>query len=538
MSRAETRSLVRERLMAWWRQFRGPSTWLIPATMGFILALGFWLRARGYLYDVPDMWLDECSWAIMLNERPLVKLLIRPPGFIVLSRVFVLLFGPTEASLRAIPWLSAMAALAMAPFLARRLFSTAAPRLLFVAIIALHPAATDFAKEFKPYSTGLTLHMAIILLTLRYLETMRGKDLAWLLALAVVSPLLSQDLVFAFPGVFAIAGWRAFKHDRRHFLAVALAALVIVASLLAQYMLIWRHLPRDEADYWGKKYQVFYTRSQGDSYLSWLFEKYREVAAFPGLHSRYWKGALIPRDEHTNVRVMASVVWIFLHVAGVIALLWRRRFHHAVLAISPILVVIVFNRFGYWPFGAFRTSLFVLVHVGIIAAAALDFEGSRKRPVAAVLPAALLLVIPLLFFEDRWPPIKRTLTRPSSFRQVLEWLAKRPPPASPANRQILLLGRGYCDPWKYYLKYHPETRYMRSRLEQTYDVRCLRKRDPVLEHLRAAVSSSTDTTWLLRGRLSPLDPQPDLRTVTTLKFRTEVMVGYVRAHSTHESTAW
>ena len=75
------------------------------------------------------------------------------------------------------PWLASVGALGMAPFLARRFFRAHAARLLFVAVIALHPCATDLAKEFKPYSVSMALHMGLMLLTLRYLESKKASDL-------------------------------------------------------------------------------------------------------------------------------------------------------------------------------------------------------------------------------------------------------------------------------------------------------------------------------------------------------------------------
>jgi hypothetical protein len=45
-----------------------------------------------------------------------------------------------------------LSALFLAVPLARRLFESTAARLLFITILALHPKAIDFAKEFKPYS--------------------------------------------------------------------------------------------------------------------------------------------------------------------------------------------------------------------------------------------------------------------------------------------------------------------------------------------------------------------------------------------------
>src|SRR5262245_5623367 len=140
---------------------------------------GIWFRAREFVFDTPAFWLDECLWAMNLTERPLVQNLIRPPGFIVVSKALAVTFSPTETVLRALPWMAGIAATVTSPLIARRLFTASTSRLLFVAIIALNPCAIDFSNEFKPYSLGLLLHLGLIGLTLRYVATGTGRNLAW-----------------------------------------------------------------------------------------------------------------------------------------------------------------------------------------------------------------------------------------------------------------------------------------------------------------------------------------------------------------------
>jgi hypothetical protein len=514
-------------LGAWWKKLREDrGAWPVHGLTAFCLVFGFWLRARGFFYDVPAMWLDECTWAMMLVDLPLRDLLIRPPGFMAVSKVVAALFGPTETALRTLPWLAAVAALVLAPFLARRLFSAPAARLLFVAVIALHPCATDFAKEFKPYSLSLTLHMGLVLLTLGYLGTRRAKDLVGLLALATAGVLFSQDVVFAFPGLFGLLGWEAFRNNRRHLPAIVGCAVVIIAMLLAQYLLIWKNLPEGEADYWGEKYNVFFVPSSGVSYFSWLAERYGEVAAFPGQHRKYWKGALIPRDEWLNVRAMAYAVWLVLHVVGVLTLVWQRRVRDSVLLVLPLLVLVVFNRLGLWPFGVFRTNIFLVTYVAAIGAAALDGRALRTRSAWGLIPASLLVVIPLLFFEDRWPPTKRALTQTSKYPELLAWLARQAPKHPGPERQVVVLARSSCDAWRYYVEYHPIWRHLRPTMERHFETRCVRDHAALQDALKRALATSSRPVWLSRGRTDPFGSRADLGMIRTVQFDRHALVEY------------
>jgi hypothetical protein len=503
------------------------AAWPVTAMTALCLVLGFWLRARGFFYDVPAMWGDECSWTTMLHELPLKELLIRPPGFMLVSRVIVTFFEPTETPLRTMPWLASVATMAMAPFLGRRLFRAPAARLLFVAVISLHPCATDFAKEFKPYSVSMALHVGLALLTCRYVDTKRARELMWLLGVAVVGTLFAQDVIFSFPAIFAIVGWDALRHDRKQLTPIFVAAGAILLLLLVQYLFIWRNLPKDESDYWAGRYNVFYSKESGVSFPEWFGNRYGQVAAFPGYQRFYWKGSLIPSDERMNLRGIGYYLWLFLHFAGIVSMFWRKRFREAALLLTPLLVLIGFNLVGYWPFGAFRTNVFLIWNTAGIAAMALEESSTRRRPIEATVPASVLIVIPLLFFEDDWPPTKRALTFISEYPAVLEWLAERAP-ESPAGRQTLILGRGTCPPWKYFLKYHPKTRHLRPRLEGGFDVLCLKTKEELDPTLNRLTTSSSRPTWLVRGLKEPQKRDPELERLEQFQAGLHVVGSYVR----------
>ena len=105
-----------------------PAEFAAGVVMVVSIVLGLVFRARGYLFETPAFWLDECIWAMNLSERSLVQNMIRPPGFILVSRGLAELFGPTEAALRALPWFAGVAITVGSPWLARRLYTSPASR--------------------------------------------------------------------------------------------------------------------------------------------------------------------------------------------------------------------------------------------------------------------------------------------------------------------------------------------------------------------------------------------------------------------------
>ena len=461
--------------------------------MAVLAGLAF--RARGFLFEASAFWLDECVWAMNLTTRPLSQNMIRPPAFILISKALAVTLAPTETVLRTLPWLAGVAVTIASPFLARRLYSSLTSRLLFVAIIALNPAAIDFSKEFKPYSIGLLLHFATILLALRYVETKRGKDLGFVLGSAALGCLFTQDLVFLFPGLFAVLGWEAFRHQRRHFPWVVAAAGLLILLLAAQYFFLWRHLPKDGSEYWGNKYNVFYTGKGARNYLSWALERYRDMTGLPGIRREYWQNGGMEFEQRQLFRTVDRVLWLTLHLMGLMVMAWRKRWREALLIALPIYVLWGFNALGFWPFGVFRTNVFTIVYMAAIAAMAFDVPSDERLRWFAPVPALLVVLLPIVVFEGVWHSRKQAFTYDSKLPQLLERLVKIGEGSD--GKAPLILDRRSCDPWRFYTQFHPVTRARYAELlSENYDAHCL-KNDALIPSELQQYATSRQAVWIV-----------------------------------------
>jgi len=485
------------------------ATWLSAA----LVACGFLLRARGELFgSTPSLWGDEAAWAIRLLRWPLLKHALRPLGFIAVSRGLAHWLSPSERVLRFLPWLGGVTSLGLALPLGQRLFRSSGARLLFLALVALNPWAIDLAKEFKPYSLGLALHMGLWLLSLRYWSEGRRRDLAVALGLVLTGTLWSQDIVFAYPALFALLALRAWREQRARQLAgIAVTGAATLALLAAQYHYFWRSNLRgnrasvEAAEYWGKKYDVFFTAAHTCPRLRWTFSKVGEMLAMPGarresFHSKHLSVSTIRALQQIDYRV-----WCALGILGLLAIAYRRDHLKALCLVLPLVTLLVCNHVGIWPLGAFRTNLFVLFYAAGLATTAIDAALSRSQALE-LLPASCLVLLPFVSLGWSHHSLKTSsVTSSSSFILAMSRLAAIEPSAGKSPAPVVLaLDNMSCPIWHYYTEYHPKHRRY-ARLTRPFRARCTRDLPQLAEVLRHGLKHPPGVAYVLASRSQDMD---------------------------------
>jgi 4-amino-4-deoxy-L-arabinose transferase-like glycosyltransferase len=474
---------------------------LFALAMGFVVLVGILYRCNGVIVGRPlVLWLDECSWANLLLEQPLRDLLIRPIGFMAVSKVLALTFGPSEIVLRLMSVLAGVGTMLLAPALAGRLFKTRWAQLVFVLILALQPDAIDHAREFKPYAVGLFLHALLLLLALRYVHTKHEGVLRWGVVFAVLSVLFAQDVIFAYPGFFLAVGVVALRSgSRRHIALVVAGAAAALALVGAQYLLIWSKIPSSESDYWGRKYDVFYVAKTAQSHAAWFASKYQAMAAFPGSRRIWWESTQIATSHLREIAKSDALLWFGLHVAGIAIIAWRRFYLGALLIVGPFVTVSVMNTLGHWPMGAFRTNTFMLVYGAALASFAGDWQASGLLRRLASVPAMLMsfaILVPFFMFggepwHRKWFSPAYALAMPEIARRMVTIGAEHP-----ANGpEPLILHRLHCEPWTYYTKHNPAvSRAFGRELERRFVPLCAETQP--IEELLAAYHRG-DRVWVM-----------------------------------------
>ncbi|HTQ02601.1 MAG TPA: hypothetical protein VMI54_02050 [Polyangiaceae bacterium] len=442
--------------------------------MAACVVAGLLLRTRG-LGSIP-LWLDEAMWADRMIHGSIWVASIRPIGFMAVSKGLVACFGARELVLRLLPWLAGCGTVLLSVPLAPRLLTHRAAQLLFIAIMAFQPAAIDFSKEFKPYSISLFFHVACLYFALGYVKEQKLSELAGAAGCALLGLFFAQDVVFALPSLYAVLALVALERRlHRHLFVAAGGAALTLGLLLAFYLLVWRGLvsPHQEESYWGKKYDVFFVHHRGGGpHWRWLLDKLGDVAAMPGQRGERW-GKVGPLSAET-VAAFAGfyrAFWIALAGLGVVRLLQRKRFLELALVVGPLFVVVTFNSLGLWPFGAFRTNLFLVAYSSALAASALDgFQALERFELAPVL---LATVLPLVAFERTWNGEKLWAGGGLPFNDLTDTLVRlQGRRHRHQHREPLVLDGNACKVFHFYMKQHPDYRALDRDFEKRFSTLC------------------------------------------------------------------
>lgn len=458
--------------------------------------LGLVLRTHGMWLSPPiSLWEDEAAWAMWLIDLPLKEHVVRSLGFMAISKGLVTVFSASERVLRFLPWCAGMGAVLVAPFLAKRLFRSGAAQLLFVAVLALHPGAIDLSKEFKPYSVALLLHMLLLLFVLRYWDKGQERDLLTSVGLTFFGVLFSQDVVFAYPMVFGLLALKAHRSkNREHLLTLFVGAALAVGLLLAVLQNVTPKLgdAGEGARYWGKKYNVFYIHAaEQGSRLGWTGARLDELAGMLGSRRELWQWSAISTETLATLKRVDAGVWSGLCLAGLALLGFQRRFLHLALLLAPLLVMVGFNYFGFWPLGAFRTNLFTIAYCGGLAATAFDWRRSEALSAWRLLPAILLVALPFMTVGRSNHSRKQSLTAHAVYPEAAkELLALH---AGKGRGNALLLDSHSCAPWRYYTLYHPD----KQQLESRFVPRCSKGFQTMIKAARQALTPPDSRVFML-----------------------------------------
>ena len=365
-------------------------------------ALRIWQFAGG-----AALWVDEIALAENVLARPLSRLLfeplgfdqVAPPGFLAAEKAASLLFGPGERSLRLVPLLASLAALALFARLAFRVLAG------WTAVFALGLFAGGvplvlYAAEAKPYSLDVAAAAGLTLLALRLAERpgdARREAAAGLAGILAVG--FSHASVLFLAGLGAALAVRMWPRRGRGLSALPLATLALwAAGAAAAGFAARRTVTPAMRDFLQRFWDhAFWPAPATAADALWL----------PRTLRGFWGQSLF--------QYPASVAYLAVMLVGFWALRRRRR-DAAMLLLGPVLAMLLASALRLYPF--YGRLLLPLAPAFLLALSeGAGFLAARLR-LAPALAAGLLAVAPLAALAANRPVHPHEEVRP-----LLGWIA-------------------------------------------------------------------------------------------------------------------
>jgi hypothetical protein len=338
------------------------------------------------VHDVPyilrqSFWVDE-AWVADTVRAPIGLThslgLITPLGWTFLLRLVP--FGGPER-LRLVPLAFTMLAAATGYLFGRELrLSRFTTGILTGAAVLLSPAML-LQNDLKEYTAEAFACLVMFTLVAHIENEWRIRRLAALAAVASVGLLFANTLLFLGVAAMASLGIECLvtRHYRRLIELAAASAGMLVVSLVIYEIVLHPEIHPNVVSYWDAFYVP--TRSVSGA-AAFVHQALHNLAPYMGFRS-----------------LLLDTVGA---VAGVVALVWLRRYALAVMFPVLVAIVIVASAAREYPFGDPRTSTFWLVLVPLLMAVAVAAVGKLATTVDRRMPA-LVAVVALAV----WVPVTR-----------------------------------------------------------------------------------------------------------------------------------
>ncbi len=488
-------TLQLKRLRRWAIEHASP---LATGVAVLICLLGVFLRLSGWFDQQLGFWNDESVWVGKLAAGEDGQ---RPLAYAALAR-WIIAWRPTEFWLRSPSLLAGCLTLPALWALLRTAGCGRSVSLLGLLIGAVHPWGVAYSNEFKPYALELFVHVSVSWLALRYYQRPTWWRLATVALPTLAGPLFAWNAVFFLPGVLLAVALAQLRR-RQHRQLAGLAGTALVGSGVLFWIYVTKlHGRTPRTTYWGEKYGVFFVGDSAWDHLRWLGEQTFAIARRPasthvlGVAPEAW-------DAH------ATPWFALLVLCGLVVATRQRRWDVLLLGASPWLATAAVNVLGYWPYGAFRTNLFLLVYptwLGCYGARSLaEWARRRSRSLRWTLTAVglawvvLLLPVDLAYFRQKDP---RTSAPGSSTQLALQTIVREAPLRRGKARPPLVLDGQACKNFEYYSKWHPRhsVALRAAKLERRVVPRCLEYTAKAVR--RAIASRQRSEFWLLTAKPS------------------------------------
>jgi hypothetical protein len=388
-------------------------------------------------------------------EEPIEPLNIRAIAYMYMSKALSVL-GPNQELLLRLPsYVGGIGTLLCVTAAAFHLLRSKTAIFLVVYLTAFSPKLIFFAKEFKPYSLEVFLHASLTLWALE--GARRGGVSKWFWVACAASFPFCYNVAFLLPALIIALSpgpvgqlWSSCLNllARMTTLHRVIVIAFLVGILLVVNEAVYMALGFEAREtYWGNKYDVFPGDKRLLETLVWYAGKTWDLITAPGhLHG------LTPTQLTS-----AQIAFFATYVLGVVHLFKNRNYPTLLILVGPLLTVGIANILGYWPYGDFRTNLFLFP--GLILLAGIGFEKLAtlsRSPIPAITGIVIIVAITfpsdIAFFKSK----SKAYGAPApQLTRVLDVINERLQAEDNYDRNIILTDWHSWQVMDYYLDTHP-----------------------------------------------------------------------------------
>lgn len=417
-----------------------------PLLLAAVVGIGIYLRVYDFFASPLSLWYDE-AWRAsnLLSTAGLFHAMIRGNNNIdpVLFNVGVYLLAKiynTESVLRLISLVPSLVSIWLVYRIAEKWTHERWVLFWAVFVVSIHPTLIDYARELKPYALGLCAHLAVIWLYFVYRDTPSAPKIYLFSFFLLLSYFVSMTTVFLFPGVYTLLLIRHFRQKETAAVrAVLFSAGILLLCLGAAAYYQIKYVPiGTQVDNFG---DTFNLKDNLFWYARWAVRHYFLMISH----------ILMPIDL-MDVRPAMGFFYIVLYVCAIAWLFVYKSYEKLALLFAPVLVLLVFNRFGLWPWGYTRTNLFAFGYILLAGVCGLEFLLSRIGRSQRPLFAGLLVLVLVTQFPYNMEKLRRKSFGHSEIRSSLNYFYEN---VKSSDTPIVLIYNAMARPqFKYYAYHH------------------------------------------------------------------------------------
>ncbi len=327
-----------------------------------IIAFGLIIRFDLYFFN-RSLWLDEAFIAVNFIDKSFWELLqppldyshsiLTPPGFLVMAKLSITLFGNSDFILRLFPFICGISSLFLFYYMAKAYISAAAiPLALF--FFAISNSLIYYSSDFKQYSSDVTITIILFLLV-AYIHTnaLTSKRLSLLAMVGIVVVWFSHPSAFI---LASIGGYLIIFYGFKKQWLSMLSIIGISLTWLFSFIIMYLFTMSGGLETSGIGEYLLHLWVSWDSFMpspfsevgfNWLLHAYFRMFNYPG---------------SLNMAQMVGIIFII----GCITMLITRK-SALFLLILPIFITLAVSFYQKYPFNG-RMILFLLPSFYLIVA--------------------------------------------------------------------------------------------------------------------------------------------------------------------------